>query len=184
MARVPAPPPVPGVSRLGASVPLGPVLLDTNVFINALAGRGPAVLRVLLEEARRLFVAAPTRAELAWIRGRLDPAHPGTARVLAEYEAVLARVDPAKVLVPTDRDWLDAGELAGRVARLLAGGGRKVATAFDRVELISDAITAVLARRAGLSVVTEDRDFEALARLAPGLEVLLYDRQDPALEAP
>lgn len=180
MARVPGPMPAPGVSRLGAYVPRGPVLLDTNVFINALAGRGPAVLRVLLEEARRLFVAAPTRAELAWVRGRLDPAHPGTARVLAEYEAVLGRVDPAKVLVPLDQDWLDAGELAGRAARLLAGGGRKVATAFDRVELISDAITAVLARRVGLAVVTEDRDFVALAQLAPGLEVLLYDRREPA----
>lgn len=154
------------------------MLLDTNVFINALAGRGPPVLRVLLEEARRLFVAAPSRAELAWVRGRLDPDHPGTARVLAEVEAALARVDPAKVLVPLDRDWLDAGELAGRAARLLAGGGRKVTTAFDRVELISDAITAVLARQAGLAVVTEDRDFEALARLMPGLQVLLYDRQD------
>lgn len=182
MAHSARPAPVAGgtVPKLGASVPQGPVVLDTNVFINALAGRGPAVLRVLLEEARRLFVAAPTRAELAWVRGRLDPAHPGTGRVLAEVEAALARVDPAKVLVPLDRDWLEAGELAGRAARLLAGGGRKLATAFDRVELISDAITAVLARQAGLAVVTEDRDFETLARLAPGLQVLLYERSDPS----
>lgn len=165
----------PGVSRLGAAVPHGPVLLDTNVFINALAGRGPVVLRRLLEEVPRLFVAAPTRAELAWVRGRLDPAHPGTTRVLAEYEAALSRVDPAKVLIPLDADWLAAGELAGRAARLLAGGGRKVATAFDRVELVSDALTAVLARQAGLAVVTEDTDFEVLARLTPGLHVLLYD---------
>jgi len=42
------------------------VLLDTNVFINALAGRAPAVLQELLEAVPRLFLAAPTRAELAW----------------------------------------------------------------------------------------------------------------------
>jgi len=88
-------------ATLGATVPSGPVVLDTNVFINALAGRGPDVLRELLEALPRLFVAAPARAELAWVRGRLDPDHPGTARVVATYNALLSRVDPAKVLVPT-----------------------------------------------------------------------------------
>ena len=165
------------VSKLGAAVLPGPVVLDTNVFINALAGRGPPVLKILLEEVSRLFVAAPTRAELAWVRGRLDPGHPGTGRVLAEYDAILRRVDPAKVLVPDDDDWLAAGELAGQAARHLAGGGRKIATAFDRVDLVSDALTAVLARKASLAIITEDRDFEALAMLAPGLHVMLYDRE-------
>ena len=163
--------------KLGAAVPRGPVLLDTNVLINVLAGRAPAVLRGLLEDLPRIFVAAPTRAELAWVRGRLDPGHPGTPRVLAEYEALLSRIDPAKVLVPTDADWLAAGELAGRAARAIAGGGRKIMTAFDRVELITDALTAVVAREAGFTVVTEDADFDVLARLAPGLEVIFYDRE-------
>ena len=162
--------------KLGATVPHGPVLLDTNVFINALAGRGPAVLRELLEALPRLFVAAPTRAELAWVRGRLDPAHPGTGRVLATYAELLSRINPAKVLVPGDGDWLVAGELAGQAARAIAGGGGKIATAFDRVELISDALTATLAVKAGFVVVTEDADFDVLAQLAPGLHVLFYDR--------
>lgn len=162
--------------RLGGVVPLGPVLLDTNVFINVLAGRGPRVLRALLENLPRLFVAAPIRAELAWVRGRLDPDHPGTGRVLAEYEGLLSRINPTKVLVPADADWLAAGELAGRAARAVAGGGRKIATAFDRVELISDALTAILARVAGFTVVTEDADFDILMQIAPGLDVLFYDR--------
>lgn len=155
---------------------MGPVLLDTNVFINALAGRGPAILRELLEFLPRLFVAAPTRAELAWVRGRLDSNHPGTALVLDTYDALLSRIVSAKVLVPADADWLAAGELAGHAARIVAGGGGRIATAFDRVELISDALTAVLARQAGLTVITEDRDFDVLAQLAPGLHVLFYDR--------
>ena len=122
--------------KLGTALPQGPLVLDTNVFINALAGRGPTALRRHLEAVPRLFVAAPKRAELPWVQGRLDPDHPGTGRVLTTYEALLQRIDPAKVLVPDDPDWLAAGELAGRVARVLAGGGGKVATAFDRVELI------------------------------------------------
>lgn len=110
------------------------------------------------------------------MRGRLDPAHPGTGRVLATYAELLSRIDPAKVLVPGDTDWLAAGELAGQTARTIAGGGGKIATAFDRVELISDALTATLAVKAGFVVVTEDADFDVLAQLAPGLHVLFYDR--------
>jgi len=83
------------------------------------------------------------------VRGRLDPAHHGTSRVLSTYEELLSRIDPAKVLVPSDADWLAAGELAGQAARAIAGGGGKIATAFDRVELISDALTAILALKAG-----------------------------------
>jgi predicted nucleic acid-binding protein len=151
------------------------VLLDTNVLINALAGRGPSVLQALLEALPRLFVAAPTRAELAWVRGRLDPDHPGTARVLKTFEDLLARIDPAKVLIPADADWIAAGELAGQAARAVAGSGR-IGTASDRAELISDALIAVLARGAGFTVVTEDADFDVLAQLTPGLQVLFYDR--------
>jgi hypothetical protein len=73
-------------------------------------------------------------------------------------------------------DALAAGELAGRAARAVAGGGRKIATAFDRVELISDALTAILAARSGFTVITEDADFDVLAQLVPGLQVLFYDR--------
>ncbi len=152
------------------------MVLDTNVFINALAGRGPAVLRELLEALPRLFVAAPTRAELAWVLGRLDPDHPGTGAVLAAYESLLSRIDLAKVLVPGDAEWRAAGALAGQVARSVAGGGGRIATAFDRVELISDALTAVLARAAGFTIVTEDAHFDLLAQLLPGLRVLFYDR--------
>ena len=162
---------------LGAVVPEEPLLLDTNVFINALSGRGPPVLRSILAVLPRLFVAAPTRAELAWVRGRLDPAHPGTAKILATYEHLLSRIEPENVLVPLDAEWLAAGELAGRAARTIAGGGRRIATAFDRVELISDALTAIVAARARLTVTTEDTDFEVLARLLPELRVMFYQRE-------
>ncbi len=36
----------------------------------------------------------------------------------------------------------------------------KIATAFDRVELISDALTAIVAAKAGYTVITEDADFD------------------------
>ena len=152
------------------------MVLDTNVFIHLLAGRGPTVLRDLASATPRVFVAAPTRAELAWVRGRLDPAHPQTSRTLAAYDRILASIAPTNVLIPRDEHWLAAGELGGQAARVLAGGGGRVATAFDRVELISDALVAILAHAAGMTVITEDAHFDLLAQLCPGLDVLFYDQ--------
>jgi predicted nucleic acid-binding protein len=162
--------------HLGVTLPSGPVLLDTNVFINALTQREPSLPRMLLASLTDAFVAAPTRAELSWLIGRLDPDHPGTARVVAAIESAISHIDPAKVLVPMDADWLAAGTLAGRAARAIAGGAKTITTATDRQELIGDAITAILARAASFTVITEDADFDILARLVPGLSVLFYDR--------
>ncbi|HEY2619570.1 MAG TPA: PIN domain-containing protein [Acetobacteraceae bacterium] len=152
------------------------MLFDTNVFVNALAQREPPIPGALLEAFADAFVAAPTRAELSWLIGRLNPDHPGTARVVTAIEGTISRIDPAKVLVPTDADWLAAGALAGRAARAIAGGATAIATAADRQELIADVLTAILARSAVLNIITEDADFDVLARLLPGLSVLFYDR--------
>ena len=161
---------------LGEAVPPGELLLDTNVFINARLGRGPAILRTLLEHLPHSFVAAPTLAELAWITGRLDPSHPDTARVLGAQAALLTRIEAATVLVPTEADWRAAGALAGEVARARAGSGSPAAIAVDRFELTADALTAIVAARAGCTIITEDRDFDLLAQLNPRLRVIFYHR--------
>lgn len=158
------------------TLPAGPILLDTNVLIHSLARRAPPALRLLLEGMPRLTISGPSLAELAWVLGRLDPGHPGTARVLALYEGLLARIQPANVLVPDVTDWREAGVLAGQAARSVAGGGKRLATAFDRVDLVSDAVTALVALKGGFTVVTEDTDFAVLATLLPGLNVWFYER--------
>lgn len=150
------------------------MLLDTNVFINALAGRGPAELRILLANLPLALVSGPVMAELSWPRGRLDPRHPDTAAVLAKVGDLLARVPASKILLPEAADWSRAGELAGRVARGIAGGARSIRTAFDRVELIHDALTALAALRTGATLVTSDGDFDLLKQLEPKLEVVFY----------
>ena len=47
---------------LGATNPHGPLLLDTNVFLNALTGRGPRTLQALLVNLPQSFVSAATVA--------------------------------------------------------------------------------------------------------------------------
>ena len=153
----------------------GDLLLDTNVFIHALAGRGPPELRALMAGVPDSYVSGPTLAELHWPKGRLDPVHPNTPRVLGQLDQVLARIDPAKVLAPSAGQWARAGELAGVAARGVAGGTRSIRTAFDRIELINDAATAIVALDLGLTVVTQDGDFDLFLQLEPGLRVVLYD---------
>lgn len=161
--------------RLGSAALRGPVLLDTNVFINALAGRGPAELRILLANLPLSLVSGPVMAELSWTRGRLDPGHPHTGAVLAGYGNLLARIAPSKILLPDAADWSRAGELAGRVARGIAGAARSIRTAFDRVELIHDALTALAALRTGATLVTSDGDFDLFMQLEPDLDVVFYE---------
>jgi len=161
--------------KLGSAVPKGPVLLDTNVFIEALTGRGPATLRALLANLPRSFVSGATVAELNWVRGRLDPLDPRTASVLAKVKSALAQIEPAKILVPDAEDWARAGTLAGTAARGVAGAARSIRTATDRAELINDAVTAIVALRAGATVVTRDADFDLFMQIEPGLDVIFYD---------
>ena len=164
-----------GLPRLGVIAPKGPVLLDTNVFINALAGRGPSALQTLLADLPLALVSGSTVAELSWALGRLDPTHRDTTRVLAAYRGVLEQIEPRKVLSPDFPQCARAGELAGRVARAVAGGGKAIKTAFDRVELINDAVTAVVALDAQATVVTQDGDFDLFLQLEPTLAVVFYD---------
>ena len=113
-------------------------------------------------------------AELSWARGRLDPAHAQTAFVLALYEGLLGRIESTKILLPRAADWARAGELAGAAARGVAGTARSIRTAFDRIELIQDALTAIVALAAGATIVTSDRDFDLFAQLEPELDVIFY----------
>jgi len=152
-----------------------PLLLDTNVVLNALTGRGPAALKMLLDNLPQSFVSAPVFAELSWSLGRLDPAHPNTAKVVGLIEEVLKQIDPTKILTPTAGQWQKAGVCAGAVVRAIAGEIRTFKQPAQRHELLHDALTALVASDAGVCVVTQDRDFDLFAQLDPNLRVLFYD---------
>lgn len=165
--------------RVGAALLPTPVLFDTNVFIHALARRRSQLPAAVLDALHRAYVAAPTLAELSWLLGRLDPGHPNTAATVGTIRGAVGQIEAGTILTPTAAQWLEAGTLAGQAARAIAGGAKSVTTATDRQELIADAITALLARDAGCTIVTEDADFDVLASLLPGLTVLFYDRVPP-----
>jgi predicted nucleic acid-binding protein len=159
---------------LGSAVLSGPVLLDTNVFIAALAGRGPPQLAILLANLPQTYVSGAVLSELAWTRGRLDPQHTDTPKVLQRYNGALAQIDTSRMLVPDADEWVRAGELAGTAARAVAAGGKAIKTAFDRMELLNDATTAVVALRAGVTVITSDRHFDLFMQIETKLSVVFY----------
>jgi predicted nucleic acid-binding protein len=159
---------------LGTAAFSGPVLLDTDVFIATLAGRGPRELAVLLANLSQSYVSGAVLSELAWTRGRLDPRHPDTAKVLEKYNAALSNIDHGRMLVPDADEWLRAGELAGTAARAIAGGGKSIKTAFDRMELLNDATTAIVAVRTGTTVLTSDRHFDLFMQIESDLRVVFY----------
>lgn len=45
----------------------------------------------------------------------------------------------------------------------------------SRAELINDALTAIVARAAGATVITQDADFDLFAQLDPTLRAVFYD---------
>lgn len=160
---------------LGAVAPTGPLLLDTNVFIDALTGRGPSALKTLLTNLPNSWVSAPTIAELAWTKGRLSPDHPQTLQVVAAIDQTLGLIDSTKILTPTADQWRTAGERAGAAVRAVAGETRSFKSAADRHEMLNDALTAIVASEAGIGIITKDSDFDLFMQLDSALTVVFYD---------
>lgn len=156
--------------RLSAGAPRGAVVLDINVLVNT---REPPEVTELLQNLTAAHMSAPTLAELSWTRGRLDPDHPLSATAITRLDAAIARVRPERILTTTSQQWSEAGTLAGHAAKGVAGATRSL-TATDRSELISDALTAVVACAIGATIITADADFDLFLQLEPELKVLFY----------
>ncbi|WP_213979376.1 PIN domain-containing protein [Sphingomonas sp. dw_22] len=159
---------------VGAASPRGPLLLDTNVILNALTGRGPPVLKALLANLPQSFVSAPPVAELSWTRGvsiliirKLPAWSPPSSR---PWRGSIR----AKILTPTADHWSIAGQWAGAAVRAVAGETRSFKNAADRYEMLNDALIAVVASEAGISIVTQDADFDLFMQIDPALDVLFY----------
>ncbi len=141
---------------------------DTTLYVHQLQGKLPEAIERLLP-GRRILHSAVARAELAVPLGFLDPRDPRTARTRATIADLLARIRPHATVAPTTDDWLEAGALAGTVARL-CGLGRE-----RRSAALNNALILLGARRAGAVLVTANvADFNPLSQLCRGSDVLFY----------
>ncbi len=106
-------------------------------------------------------------AELTYLIGALDPAHPGTAGTLKPLGQTIDDIPPHRLTAPSIRSCGEAGMLAGLVTRL--NGHRK------SIALLNDAMLFLQAAEMGCDLLTANIvDFDFFDQFMPGTGVLLY----------
>lgn len=145
-----------------------PVLLDTNVYIADAAGRLPQAAEALLDRAL-IFHCSVCLAELAVGIASGDPRHRDAPAIRDHYAELMGAIPATRILVPNREAWIDAGILAGTLARI-QGLQR-----HHRKDVLNDALIFLTASHHGLPVLTSNRtDFDYLQQLAPSGIVYHY----------
>ena len=146
------------------------LVLDTSVYIHSAAGRLPEALHRLIERAL-LFHCAVALAELSVGVAAADPHGPNWAALRDHYAELFSRIPETRLLAPDAQTFADAGLVAGTLARL-QGYQR-----HQRTACLADALIFLTAARAGLPVLTANReDFDLIQQLAPEGRFLTYER--------
>ena len=149
--------------------PFPKLLLDTTVYIDALQARLPDDTQIALRTAS-LWHSTVTEAELAALAGLLDPAHPDTARVIAQVAASVELRPEHRILTPDRDTWREAGILAGLLARLQHYGKN------ERRKALNDALIFLTAAKNGCVVLTRNvSDFDLLMQLDERGQAVFYD---------
>ena len=144
------------------------LLADTNVYINDAAGRLPAVVAALLDRTI-LFHCSVCVGEIATGVANGDPTHQGWRETRAVYAEVFGAIPSTRLLTPDAQVWTDAGLVAGTLARTQGF------QPHQRKEMLNDALILLTASKAGLAVLTSDRDhYDLLHQLCPEAGFVYY----------
>jgi predicted nucleic acid-binding protein len=137
------------------------IVPDTNVYIMAAEGTLPVAAASLTERAL-LFHCSVCLGELATGVANADPLGPTWLAIRDHYAALIDAVPESRLLVPDGQTWLEAGVIAGALAR--TQGFQK----HQRKECLNDALIYLSAAKAGLPVLTANRDeFDIIQQIAP-----------------
>jgi predicted nucleic acid-binding protein len=147
---------------------VGPVLLDTCVYLDAGKGNLPPGAQRLVAGSH-LFHCSVCIAEIAYTFGRLDPTHPDTPATLNFMSETLSRVRTYRTLTP-DRDaYVQAGIITGTLVRTQRLGKP------ERRKLMHDVLVFLTARQIGYPVLTANtNDFDLIQQLEPNGKVIYY----------
>jgi predicted nucleic acid-binding protein len=158
---------LPFVSELAPPFPK--LLLDTTVYIDALQGRLPGDVEVLLR-AGSLWHCTITEAELAAIFGLLDPAHPDTQSAVLKVAGSIEQRPAHRTLSPDAEIWREAGMLAGLLARL-QGFGKG-----EQRKVLNDALIFLTAAKYGCTALTRNfSDFDLLMQVEGRGAAVFYE---------
>jgi len=134
---------------------MGPVLLDTSIYITALRAGDDAVLKL-----RRFTPGAPLWLSSVVLEELYADVKPRDFRIVERLERDFDKA--GRMLVPNLSDWTLTGKL---LARLAAEYGYEQ---IGQARLTNDALVAMSAARRGITVITaNERDFGRLAQFHP-----------------
>jgi len=134
---------------------------DTNVYIGEATGGLPAEVEALIDRAL-LFHCAVCIGELTTGVANGDPAHPRWTATRDHYGELIAAIPSSRLLTPDPDVWADAGIVAGTLARTQGY------QPHQRKESLNDALIFLTAAKAGLPVLTANRDeFDLIQQLVP-----------------
>lgn len=137
------------------------ILLDTNVYIHDAAGTLPAPAAALVDRGL-LFHSAVCVGELSTGVANADPTRDGWKALRDHYAGLIASIPPTRLLTPDADIWAEAGLIAGTLART------QTYQRHQRKEALNDALIFLTAAKAGLPVLTANRDeFDLIQQLAP-----------------
>jgi len=146
----------------------GKLLYDTTVYVDILQDRFPHDGERTLRSAEA-WHSPVTEGELTAVCGMLDPAHPGTRRIVEKIGKIIERRSVHRTIVPDSDIWREAGVLSGVLARL-QGYGKD-----HRRRILNDALLFASARKYGCAVLTRNlTDFDFLQQLDPLGRVVFY----------
>jgi len=134
---------------------MGPVLLDTSIYITALRAGDDAVLRL-----RRFTPGAPVWLSSVVLEELYAGVKPRDSRIIERLERDFDKA--GRILVPLLNDWTLAGKV---LARLASKHGYEQ---IGQARLTNDALLAMSAARRGITIITaNERDFGRLAQFHP-----------------
>ncbi len=137
------------------------ILLDTNVYIRSAAGTLPTAAATLVDRAL-LFHCSVCVSELTTGVANADPARPAWKALRDHYAGLISSIQPSRLLTPDAATWAEAGLIAGTLART------QNYQRHQRKECLADALIFLTGTKAGLPVLTSDRDdFDMIQQLEP-----------------
>jgi len=144
------------------------LLLDTNIYIDRAAGRLPPGVRSVIDQAL-LFHCSVALAELATGVANADPLRRGWASLRDHYSALLASIPDSRLVTPDAQISTEAGVIAGTLART------QRYQPYQRKECLNDALIFLTAAKAGIPVLTANRDeFDLIQQIAPEGQFVSY----------
>jgi hypothetical protein len=147
-----------------------PLLFDTTVYIDMLAGRLPDAILTIIG-SRPIYHTAAALAEFALPIGYLDPRDSRTPSALAPILRSLRHISPTRVIAPSSRHWIEASLIGGTLARTQSF------PKSERRRFLGDILVYLAGEEVGAIVLTRNtRDFDLLMQVRTGIEVLFYEQ--------